>query len=62
MLLRNNHAWKTSQEPNRSLADVIRLSGRWCLVRWMTIPTPYPEHRSILSASPFMPIRLGPES
>jgi hypothetical protein len=27
MLLRNSHAWKTSQEPNRSLADVIRLSG-----------------------------------
>ena len=25
MLLRNSHAWKTSQEPNRSLADVIRL-------------------------------------
>ena len=28
MLLRNSHAWKTSQEPNRSLADAIRLSGR----------------------------------
>ena len=23
-----SHAWKTSQEPNRSLADVIRLNGR----------------------------------
>ena len=40
MLLRNSHAWKTSQEPNRSLADVIRLSGRWCFVRWMTSSHP----------------------
>jgi hypothetical protein len=59
MLLRNSHAWKTSQEPNRSLADVIRLSGRWCFIRWMTSPTPYPEHRSILSVSPLMPVRRG---
>jgi hypothetical protein len=43
MLLRNSHAWKTSQEPNRSLADVIRLSARCCFVRWMTSPVPYPE-------------------
>ena len=62
MLLRNSHAWKTSQEPNRSLADVIRLSARCCFVRWMTSPVPYPEHRSIFSVSPFMPVRLGRES
>ena len=60
MPLRNSHAWKTSQEPNRSLADVIRLSGRWC--DELTSPTPYPEHRSILGVSPFMPVRLGRES
>ena len=59
MLLRNSHAWKTSQDPNRSLADVIRLSGRWCFVRWMTNPTPYPEHRSILAFPPKCPFDSG---
>ena len=62
MLLRNSHAWKTSPEHDRSLAEVARPSGRWCFVRWMTSPTPYPEHRSILSVSPFMPVRLERES
>src|ERR1700729_427282 len=49
--MRNSGDWKRSG----SLAEVIRLSGRYCFVRWMTSPTPYPEHRSILSVSPSCP-------